>query len=130
MLATAAALAAGLAAISRRRPLEGLLPAEDGAVREVAANRLFRTGVLHLLGILGAAWSTYVALREGRDRLAGFVPDHPAALSLAPHVDLLAAVDIGLNVVTLLIAVALLLWRSPALHVLQSAPAGPAERPA
>lgn len=126
VLATGAALAVGLVSIARRRPLEGLHPVEDRAVREVAANRLLRTGVVLLLGILGASWSMFVDIRAARDRLARFVPDHPAALSLEHDVDALATAEISLIVASLLIGVALLLWRSPALRVLRAPRGGPA----
>lgn len=126
VLATGAALAVGLVSIARRRPLEGLHPVEDRAVREVAANRLVRTGVVLLLGILGASWSMFVDIRAARDRLARFVPDHPAALSLERDIDALATAEISLIVASLLIGVALLLWRSPALRVLRAPRGGPA----
>lgn len=131
--AVAACLAVGLAAISRRRALEGLTAAQDRAARTVAANRLFRTGVWMLWLILGDVWTAFTVSREARDVLAEHVPEHPAALSVDAAIGWISAVDAAGTVATLVLILVLLLWRSPALRALRphrAAPAAPHTAPA
>lgn len=117
--AVAACLAVGLAAISRRRALEGLTAAEDRAVRTVAANRLFRTGVWMLWLILGGVWAAFTISRDARDVLADRVPEHLAALPLDAANGWISAVDVAGTVGTPILILVLLLWRSPALRTLR-----------
>lgn len=119
--ATVGAIVVGLMTISRRRSLEKLSPAEDHAARLVAANRLLRTGVWMLWALVDGTWGAFTASRAARDRLAEVVPAHPAALPLEPSLGWISSVDVVGIVASLLLAVVLLLWRSPALHTLRPA---------
>lgn len=116
--AAAAAVALCLAAVARRRALEGLTPEQDRAVREAAAHRILRTGAwMGWLLVLGA-WNAYATIREGRDTLARFTPDHAAALPL--EAGLVEGVGTALAVATVAVVLGLLLWRPPALAVLRT----------
>lgn len=53
------AAAVAVAAVLRRRALAGLTPVQDDAVRHVAVNRILRTLAIMLLGVIGAAGTSF-----------------------------------------------------------------------
>ena len=117
--AAAAAAGALCRAAGAPRPAPDRRPPEqDRAVREAAAHRILRTGAwMGWLLVLGA-WNAYATIREGRDTLARFTPDHAAALPL--EAGLVEGVGTALAVATVAVVLGLLLWRPPALAVLRT----------
>lgn len=130
LTATVVMAAVVLTVLARRRALPRLSVREDAAVRAVAAHRLLRTVVWMLWMLLAAGWGMLVTSRDSRATLAGLLPDHPAALPLGGFGALGDTVAGVGTAATVALAVALLLWRPPALRELRPArPAAAATEP-
>lgn len=103
-----------LRVVARRPPLGGLHPHDDHLVRQITVNRALRTTVLMLWGVGNTAFQAWVAAHHAlADRALG--PGPGASPELPPAVDVLTPIT---GVTSLVLMLAMLLWRSPALRQL------------
>lgn len=111
-----------IAVVARRPPLTGLHPGDDDAVRHIAVNRALRTAVLMQAGIASAAATAWgnaqqEAARRARDRRLETAADTSVAWQdLAPP--MIPYLTPILVMVGVILAAAMLLWRSRYVHEL------------
>lgn len=104
----AVATAATIRVITRRPALSGLTTEEDDATRHIAVNRALRTAAVASWGFLSTALNAWLFAR-------GTAQDVPAWVAA------------GLGILSFVLLLTLLMWRSPAVFVLRRTHSGSGE---